>query len=175
MINHAPIEELASVDSTNAEAMRRVQAGEPGPLWILAERQDSGRGRSGRGWSSEPGNLHASLLVTLAAPQPKAYQLALVAGVAVFDAITASVHPTMPGLSLKWPNDIMIDGTKAGGILIESSLGSGRLAGPIGMHRPELVVHGHAHHGAAQGAIGTVPVHNVAVHVTGQDFVVFTV
>jgi Icc-related predicted phosphoesterase len=54
-------------------------------------------------------------------------------------------------------------------------LGSGRLAGPIGMHRPELVVHGHAHHGAASGAIGTVPVHNVAVHVTGQDFVVFEV
>jgi Icc-related predicted phosphoesterase len=54
-------------------------------------------------------------------------------------------------------------------------LGSGRLAGPIGMHRPELVVHGHAHHGAAKGAIGTVPVHNVAVHVTGQDFVVFDV
>ena len=54
-------------------------------------------------------------------------------------------------------------------------LGSGRLAGPIGMHRPELVVHGHAHHGVATGAIGTVPVHNVAVHVTGQDFVVFTV
>jgi Icc-related predicted phosphoesterase len=52
-------------------------------------------------------------------------------------------------------------------------LGSGRLAGPIGMHRPELVVHGHAHHGAAEGTIGTVPVHNVAVHVTGQDFVVF--
>jgi Icc-related predicted phosphoesterase len=52
-------------------------------------------------------------------------------------------------------------------------LGSGRLAGPIGMHRPELVVHGHAHHGVAEGVIGTVPVHNVAVHVTGQDFVVF--
>jgi uncharacterized protein len=54
-------------------------------------------------------------------------------------------------------------------------LGSGRLAGPIGMHRPELVVHGHAHHGAAHGSIGTVPVHNVAVHVTGQDFVVFDI
>jgi uncharacterized protein len=52
-------------------------------------------------------------------------------------------------------------------------LGSGRLAGPIGMHRPELVVHGHAHHGATKGSIGTVPVYNVAVHVTGQDFVVF--
>ncbi len=52
-------------------------------------------------------------------------------------------------------------------------LGSGRLAGPIGAHRPDLVVHGHAHHGAAHGAIGEVPVHNVAVQVTGQDFVVF--
>ena len=52
-------------------------------------------------------------------------------------------------------------------------LGSSRLAGPIGMHRPELVVHGHAHHGAREGAIGAVPVHNVAVHVTGQDFATF--
>ena len=52
-------------------------------------------------------------------------------------------------------------------------LGSGRLAGPIGMHRPDLVVHGHAHHGATHGAIGTVPVHNVAVHVTGVDFAIF--
>ncbi|HEX4746423.1 MAG TPA: metallophosphoesterase [Gaiellaceae bacterium] len=53
-------------------------------------------------------------------------------------------------------------------------LGSGRLAGPIGMHRPDLVVHGHAHHGALHGAIGTVPVHNVAVHVTARDFALFT-
>jgi uncharacterized protein len=54
-------------------------------------------------------------------------------------------------------------------------LGSGRLAGPIGAHRPDLVVHGHAHHGAPRGSIGDVPVHNVAVHVTGQDFAVFDV
>lgn len=52
-------------------------------------------------------------------------------------------------------------------------LGSGRLAGPIGMHRPDLVIHGHAHHGRRSGTIGSVPVHNVALHVTGQDFVVF--
>jgi Icc-related predicted phosphoesterase len=52
-------------------------------------------------------------------------------------------------------------------------LGSGRLAAPIGMHRPDLVVHGHAHHGTAHGALGEVPVHNVAVHVTGEDFVHF--
>ena len=54
-------------------------------------------------------------------------------------------------------------------------LGSGRLAGPIGMHRPDLVVHGHAHHGAARGSIGTVPVYNVAVHVTGEDFATFEI
>jgi uncharacterized protein len=54
-------------------------------------------------------------------------------------------------------------------------LGSGRLAGPIGAHRPDLVVHGHAHHGTPRAAIGEVPVHNVAVHVTGEDFVVFEI
>ena len=43
------------------------------------------------------------------------------------------------------------------------------------MHRPDLVVHGHAHHGTPKGAIGSVPVYNVAVHVTGQDFVTFEV
>jgi len=52
-------------------------------------------------------------------------------------------------------------------------LGSGRLAAPIGMHRPDLVVHGHAHHGTSVGKIGEVPVYNVAVHVTGQDFALF--
>ena len=50
-------------------------------------------------------------------------------------------------------------------------LGSGRLAAPIGMHRPDLVVHGHAHHGSPEGAIGEVPVRNVAVQVSGEDFV----
>jgi Icc-related predicted phosphoesterase len=54
-------------------------------------------------------------------------------------------------------------------------LGSGRMAGPIGMHRPDLVVHGHAHHGATRGSIGTVPVYNVAIHATGQDFVMVTI
>jgi Icc-related predicted phosphoesterase len=51
-------------------------------------------------------------------------------------------------------------------------LGSSRLAGPIGAHRPDLVVHGHAHHGVATGSIGSVPVYNVAVHVTGAPFLV---
>ena len=51
-------------------------------------------------------------------------------------------------------------------------LGSGRLAGPIGAHRPDVVLHGHAHHGRPSGTIGTVPVHNVARQVVGSDFLV---
>jgi len=127
------VERLAAVDSTNAEALRRAQSGERGPLWILADMQTAGRGRSGRGWTSETGNLHASLLVTLALPQPLAYQLALVAGVAVFDALGAATYPAPAGLRLKWPNDILIGDAKAGGILIESSSIGGRLAAVIGI------------------------------------------
>lgn len=127
-------EHLASIDSTNAEAMRRAAAGERGPLWIMADEQTAGRGRAGRSWSSDPGNLQASLLLTLAAPPPKAYQLALVAGVAVFDAVYAAMQPRAPsGLRLKWPNDILIGGEKTGGILIESSSGSAELTAVIGI------------------------------------------
>jgi Icc-related predicted phosphoesterase len=57
--------------------------------------------------------------------------------------------------------------------VIWAFLGSSRLAAPIGAHRPDLVLHGHAHRGAFAGAIGSVPVHNVAVHVTGREFAFF--
>jgi len=127
------IERLVTVDSTNAEAMRRAGAGERGPLWIVAEAQTTGRGRSGRVWTSEPGNLHASLLVTLTLPAPRAYQLALVAGIAVHDALLEVARPALTGLGLKWPNDILIDGEKAGGILIESSAVAAGLAAVIGI------------------------------------------
>jgi uncharacterized protein len=52
-------------------------------------------------------------------------------------------------------------------------LGAERLAGPIREHRPDIVVHGHAHHGSFQGDVDGVPVYNVAVHVTGREFWVF--
>ena len=52
-------------------------------------------------------------------------------------------------------------------------LGSSRLAGPLGAHRPDLVLHGHAHHGTFAGELGGVPIRNVAVHVTGKDFELF--
>lgn len=121
MSMHA-IERLPTVDSTNAEAMRRAMAGERGPLWIVADEQTAGRGRSGRSWSSARGNLQASLLLTFSEPAAKAYQLALVAGVAAFDAIGTAMGTTPKGLRLKWPNDLMIEGAKAGGILVECSM-----------------------------------------------------
>jgi BirA family transcriptional regulator, biotin operon repressor / biotin---[acetyl-CoA-carboxylase] ligase len=114
------------IDSTNAEAMRRAVAGERGPLWIAARRQTRGRGRSGRYWSSEPGNLYASLLITLECQAGVAQQLSLVAGVAVIDAIRAAAGGLgkPEGLRLKWPNDVLIGRAKCAGILPESLTGS---------------------------------------------------
>ena len=60
--------DLDEVDGTNAEAMRRVLAGERGPLWIIADRQTAGRGRSGRAWASQPGNLFASFVTDARLP-----------------------------------------------------------------------------------------------------------
>jgi len=59
LAGEAPVAFLDSVDSTNAEALRRARAGARGPLWIAAAQQTAGRGRRGRSWSSPPGNLHA--------------------------------------------------------------------------------------------------------------------
>lgn len=117
----ARIEHFPSVDSTNAEAMRRALAGDRGPLWILADTQTAGRGRSGRRWTSDAGNLQASLLLVSGISPAKAYQLALVAGLAVFDALASLLPRDGVNLHLKWPNDILMSGAKAGGILIESS------------------------------------------------------
>jgi len=121
---------LSEADSTNAEAMRQALAGERGPLWVLADLQTTGRGRSGRTWVSGPGNLFASLLIETGCPAARAGQLSLVAGVAAIDAIRKA-GPLGPGLRLKWPNDVLIGPAKAGGILVESSArgpGEGRIA-----------------------------------------------
>ena len=112
---------LDQVGSTNAEAFALAKGGEAGPLWVMARRQTQGRGRSGRQWRSEPGNLYASLLTTLTCPPTAVHQLSLLAGVAVVDAIgAAAAGVAIPGLRLKWPNDVLIDHAKCAGILPES-------------------------------------------------------
>src|SRR5262245_11518209 len=90
----------------------------------MAHRQTQGRGRSGRRWVSEPGNLHASLLLRLACPPAAVHQLSLLAGVAVVDAIAAAAAAVpISTLRLKWPNDVLIGEAKCAGILPESHAG----------------------------------------------------
>ena len=113
---------LETVDSTNAEARRRGEAGEPGPLWIWSLRQSAGRGRNGRQWQSQHGNLFASLLIGLNCPLGTAAQLALLAGVVAYDT-AAKLLPkeARSELLLKWPNDVLLKGGKVAGMLLESA------------------------------------------------------
>jgi BirA family biotin operon repressor/biotin-[acetyl-CoA-carboxylase] ligase len=108
-----------TIDSTNAEALRLLRQGEPGPLWITAETQSAGRGRRGRKWISVPGNLHASLLLTDPGPVAQWPQMAFVAALAVHDAVVDLAPQIRPLLALKWPNDVLLSGAKLAGILIE--------------------------------------------------------
>lgn len=125
---------LKEVDSTNSEAMRQAMSGTLAPLWIMAERQSSGRGRSGRVWAGGEGNLTASLLLPLTGTVANAARLSLVAGVAVVDAIQGlNGGAPLPRLVLKWPNDILVDGAKLGGVLIESSFAGDRPFAVIGV------------------------------------------
>jgi BirA family biotin operon repressor/biotin-[acetyl-CoA-carboxylase] ligase len=117
-----PVIALDDVGSTNTEALRRAREGEFGPFWISAQRQSGGRGRRGRAWASEPGNLYASLLLTDPAPSALLPQLCFVAGLALHDAVGALCGLEAPRLALKWPNDLMLDGAKCAGILVEGEV-----------------------------------------------------
>lgn len=114
----ADILKLEEIDSTNAEARRRAEAGEEGPLWIAARRQTAGRGRRGRGWETPDGNLAATLLTVTGKPPAEAAQVSFVAALAVADLAAAYVPPSL--VRLKWPNDPLVDGRKLSGVLIES-------------------------------------------------------
>lgn len=135
---------LGDVASTNAECMERARAGDEGHLWVTATRQTGGRGRRGRAWVSEPGNLYSSLLLIDPGPERALASLPLAVTVGVYDAV-ASVLPDSAGeaLKIKWPNDLLIGGQKTSGILIEAEqLADGRRAVVIGCginvaHRPD--------------------------------------
>lgn len=114
----APVLILDETDSTNAEARRRAEAGETGPLWITARRQTAGRGRRGRKWESESGNLASTLLLLTRKSPAEAAQLTFAASLAVADLLDCYVPPAL--VTIKWPNDVLLDGRKTSGILIES-------------------------------------------------------
>jgi BirA family biotin operon repressor/biotin-[acetyl-CoA-carboxylase] ligase len=116
-------------------------AGAPHGVWLRAETQTGGKGRQGRAWLSPPGNLYASTLVRLAPGDPPAPTLALVAAVALDQLVAGHVGEARS--QIKWPNDILVDGAKLAGILLERAgdavvVGFGvNLAGyPGGLDRP---------------------------------------
>jgi BirA family transcriptional regulator, biotin operon repressor / biotin---[acetyl-CoA-carboxylase] ligase len=110
-----------SIDSTNAEALRLAPSQDTQtPLWIVAGRQTAGRGRQGRVWSSPPGNFYGSLLLTNPCELRHAAKLGFVAGVALVEAL-AKIAPALKGVSLKWPNDALLNGAKIAGIALEAS------------------------------------------------------
>jgi BirA family transcriptional regulator, biotin operon repressor / biotin---[acetyl-CoA-carboxylase] ligase len=115
-----------TLGSTNAEALARARAGERGPLWITAACQTAGRGRRGRSFVSERGNLYATLLVADASPVERAAELAFVAALAAHDAVVDVASELGPRLALKWPNDLLCDGAKLAGILVEGESASGQ-------------------------------------------------
>lgn len=132
MAGHPPIEAYGELDSTNAEARRRADSGEAGPVWITAGRQTAGRGRRGRAWSTETGNLAATLLTVTDVPPAEAAQLSFVAALAA-----AELADTCLGegaARLKWPNDVLVHGRKAVGVLVESGTrADGRLWLAVGI------------------------------------------
>lgn len=124
MTGAAPVVVLDEIDSTNAEARRRAEAGEAGPVWLVGLRQTAGRGRRGRAWETGEGNLAATLLFRTDKPPAEAAQVSFVAALAVADMLARYVPASL--VSLKWPNDPLLGGLKVSGILIESG------ASPLG-------------------------------------------
>jgi BirA family biotin operon repressor/biotin-[acetyl-CoA-carboxylase] ligase len=140
------IEGHDSVGSTNALALDRARAGDPGRLWVVSKRQESGRGRRGRAWATPEGNLAATLLLVEGFDLKRAATLGFVAGLSLGDALDAVMSDGRVAIALdggggrgarfelKWPNDVLSGGAKMAGILLESSLlDGGRAALAVGI------------------------------------------
>jgi BirA family biotin operon repressor/biotin-[acetyl-CoA-carboxylase] ligase len=109
------------LDSTSMLLKQRADAGEAEGLAIQALRQSAGRGRQGRGWESPAGNLYISVLLRPAVALRNAPQWSFVAAVALADTVK-TLLPEAAKLTLKWPNDLLLDGAKAAGILVETGV-----------------------------------------------------
>ena len=111
---------VASTGSTNADLASRVTAGEylrEGD-WLVADRQNAGKGRQGRDWIDGGGNFMGSTVVHRRASDPPAASLALLSGLALREVLVSICMSSDP--MLKWPNDLLIDGAKLAGILLEA-------------------------------------------------------
>ena len=130
-----PVLRFDEIGSTNAEALARAAGADAvsAPCWFVARRQSAGRGRRGRPWDSRPGNLYASLLLVDPAPPMRQPELCFVAALALHDAVRAVTGIDPLRIGVKWPNDVLVDGGKLAGILLEGTmLPDGRGATVIG-------------------------------------------
>ncbi len=118
--------DLESVTSTNDEALERASSNDPAWTIVRAVEQRAGRGRRGKTFASPPGNSYTSFLLRPDCVQADAPQIALLAGLAVARAIK-EVAPDLPAARCKWPNDVLIDGHKVAGILVEAASTGTRL------------------------------------------------
>ena len=107
------------VDSTSIQAKRLAEEGAPSGQLVVANSQNGGVGRRGRAWSSPAGNLYCSLMIRPNCSSHEAAKLSFLIAVALYHA----VRPLLPAdvsVNLKWPNDVLVDGKKIAGILLES-------------------------------------------------------
>lgn len=158
----ANLTHLAAVGSTNDWLLERACDLADGH-WVIADRQTAGRGRRGRAWGDGAGNLMASVLVKA---DGQVQQLSFVAALslvtalnkvtgaasgvsqmkgAAFLAVSAGPAPSPPRIALKWPNDLLLDGLKVSGILLERAgnalvigFGANLQTFPEGTERPAI-------------------------------------
>ncbi len=119
LLNDYHLLSFDSLDSTNEEAKRLARGGGSHGAVIWARSQSKGRGRMGRDWVSSEGNLFVSLLLQPEKPLDQVSQLSFVAAVAAIESLEG-VLPQGNRLQCKWPNDILLNDKKLGGILLES-------------------------------------------------------
>jgi BirA family biotin operon repressor/biotin-[acetyl-CoA-carboxylase] ligase len=125
-----PMHVLATTDSTNDLAKRGAREGTAhGATWV-AEEQTRGRGRQGRAWFGVRGeSLLFSVLARVACPPSRLPLIALAAGLAVRDAV-ARAAPDAP-VVMKWPNDVLVDGRKVAGVLVEAATTGSRVSAVV--------------------------------------------
>jgi len=114
------LEFIAETGSTNADLLARIGSG-AAPVeghWLIADRQNAGRGRQGRAWIDGPGNFMGSTVVRLYQGDPPAACLSFVAALAVYETVLPRLYGPA-ALMLKWPNDLLLGGAKLSGILLE--------------------------------------------------------
>jgi len=117
-----------SVDSTMTQARKLADQGEdvaPDGTLIWAQEQTEGRGRRGNSWESPKGNFYSSLIVRPDVMASRAAELSFVTGCAIFDTIGEVCEPGFE-CQLKWPNDIMLNGEKIAGLLLETKAEAGK-------------------------------------------------